>query len=150
MKKIFNFFDILFVFFIIWLLVYSSISYANAKITTPIVSFLIGFAFVFSKRLKDLSLIERAFYWFCQNMILPRTSYNYLVVGLIMLLCGMGSLSSLSKTDIEANKMLYESMKISPSFWIMIFFVIIFNGLIGILIYRHIKFSKKGLNEIQE
>jgi hypothetical protein len=93
----------------------------------------LGLAFIYSKELKDISIIERTLYWISQNVTVPRTRYNHILDGLFFLMVGMLSfLLPPGREENEASRLLWTSLKKDPSFWMSMLFILIFNLLIGV------------------
>ena len=141
MKKIYQtrwvIFDTLFVILFLTAIIWASIDYTLVTVLNPVVIIILGCTFGYSSMFKDDSYIATGFYWFSQNLLLPRTKYNYLAAGFILIL--MGILSALTQKNgetIAANEALWGVLVKSPSFWIAIVVVIVFNGLVGVYNYR--------------
>jgi uncharacterized membrane protein len=97
----------------------------------------LGFALLYSKRLKDFSSIEKGLYWTSQNVTVPRTKYNHIFGGLFFLLLALLSFAFPPKPEkIEDTKLLWDSLIRDPSFWMVIIIVLILNFGIGFYMSR--------------
>lgn len=106
---------------------------------TPIASLLLGSAFTYSKMLRDESYVAKGLYWFSQNVIVPRTKYNYLVTGLVLVLIGFLSIFIPSSRTADTSEILWKSLVGAPAFWFLLLAVCVFNGIVGIYRYRSYK-----------
>ena len=137
MKETHLFLDIFFICLFLTIFIWTLINYRIVTVYVRGVFVFLGFAFIYSRRLKDSSLIERALYWVSQNVTVPRTKYNHIFGGLFLLLVALLSFVFPPRPEkIENNKLLWDSLIRDPSFWMAIMIVLILNFGIGLYMSR--------------
>ncbi|MFW9882719.1 MAG: hypothetical protein ACFFG0_57380 [Candidatus Thorarchaeota archaeon] len=134
--------DIFFIISFLILLSWSLIDFNMTRMYVYITFTFLGIAFIFSKKLKDVSLIEKALYWMSQYVAWPRTSINHIICGVFMLFIGFISLFVPFDINQSENIALWESLKNDPRFWILMMIVLLINVLYGIDQYN--RSNKKG------
>ena len=138
-KSIITFFDFFSVLLFLILIIWSSIDNSTIPIFTFVFAIYFGFAILYSNKFKDISYIEKMLYWISQNVIRPRTNYNYILFGLFMIMMGIGSLFILVNGNLENDELLWDSLRKDVIFWISITLILIFNFLIGLYTYTYKK-----------
>jgi len=134
--------DVLYVVLFLALFIRAFTDYWAARLYTPIFCIALGFAFLYSRKLSDLSKVEKGLYWFSQNVMWPRTGYNHIFGGFFLLLIGLLSLLVPDTHKIEDNEVLWNSLRKDPIFWISILVIVILNILI--VVYRKTGARPKG------
>ena len=133
-------FDVVFAILFLTSIIWASIDYTLVTVLNPVVIILLGCTFTYSNMFKDDSYIATAFYWFSQHLILPRTKYNYLAAGFFLIILGiLSAVTAKSDETIAANEALWRMLVRSPSFWVAMLAVLVFNGLVGVYRYRSYK-----------
>jgi hypothetical protein len=128
------FFICLFLTFFIWTLV----DYRMVSVYVRGIFVFLGFAFIYSKGLKDFSFIEKALYWVSQNVTVPRTKYNHIFGGLFLLLLAILSfLFPPGHGSNENAKLLWGSLIRDPSFWMSVIILLVFNLLVGFYMFKN-------------
>ena len=141
-RKTYFFLDIFFICLFLTIFIWTLIDYRIITVYERGIFVFLGFAFIYSKRLKDFSFIERALYWVSQNVTVPRTKYNHIFGGLFLLLVALLSFVFPPRAEkIEDTKLLSDSLIRDPSFWMVIIIVLILN--FGIGFYRSKKKAKR-------
>ncbi len=121
------------------LVLMASINVDFIPVIVPIFFTLLGFGFLFSKKLHDYLHLEKAFYWISQNVMVPRTSINHLLSGFLMILIGiLPLLFESDRRKIADYKMFLETLIQDSLFWVSILLIMVINLLIGL--YMHRKF----------
>ena len=137
MKETYFFLEIFFICLFLTIFIWTLIDYRIITVYVRGIFVFLGFAFIYSKRLKDFSLIERALYWVSQNVTVPRTKYNHIFGGLFLLLVALLSFVFPPRLDKIGNtKLLWDSLIRDPSFWMVIIIVLILNFGIGFYMSR--------------
>lgn len=137
MKETYFFLDIFLICLFLTIFIWTLIDYRIVTVYVRGIFVFLSFAFIYSKRLKDFSLIERALYWVSQNVTVPRTKYNHIFGGLFLLLVALLSFVFPPRLEKIGNtKLLWDSLIRDPSFWMMIIIVLILNFGIGFYMSR--------------
>ena len=120
--------------FITLFAIYTSPIYTPKIIEHPtgssIIPCLIGITMIFSKYLKDASVIGNILYWISINIAKPRTRYNHLIWGSFLLLCGLFS-GVLGYLRVPSESKYFKELQGSYEYWICIIGVLLFNILVG-------------------
>jgi hypothetical protein len=142
-KKTYSFFDIFFICLFLMLFIWTLVDYEMISFYVRGFFVVLGFSIIYSKSLKEFSLIGKALYWISQNVMVLRTRYNHIFGGLIFLLVAISSfLFPPAHERSMSSKVLWSSLKKDPSFWISVIFAFGFNLMIGLYIFR--KRKKRG------
>lgn len=136
-------FDISLILTFLLFLIIPKISFEMKYILTPFFFSFLGILFSLSNKFKAFSYIERGLYWVSQNVMIPRTKYNHLLIGMFMFIIATGSALFTDVTDIEDNKLLWDELSKDPFFWISIFVILGFNLLIGFYRFKKLKKDKR-------
>jgi hypothetical protein len=139
-KKAYFFFDILFICLFLTVFIWTLVDYRMVSFYVSGIFVFLGFSLIYSKSLKDFSLIGKALYWTSQNVMVPRTRYNHIFGGLFFLLVAILSfLFPPGHEENETGKLLWSSLKKDPSFWISVIFALSFNLMVGLYMFKRKK-----------
>jgi hypothetical protein len=86
--NIFKILDIFFVIVILGTLVWALIETYMIRILAPIILAILGVALLFCKKLKDVSNVEKIFFWLSYNIFVPRSERNHLIWGAVLIILG--------------------------------------------------------------
>lgn len=136
-------FDISFVVAITVSVVLSLIHFGVIKILTPALFMLLGSAFLYCKRYKEVSYVERGLFWFSDNVPTMRLESNHILIGLFMIAVGFAS-AILPSNRGPDDEVLWHKLRGSPLFWLSVMMVLFLN--IGIGLYNHQKRKTPGAN----
>ena len=136
-RKTYFFLDIFFVCLFLAIFIWTLIDYRMITGYVRVVFTFLGFAFIYSKSLKDFSFIASALYWVSQNVTVPRTKYNHIFGGFFLLLVALLSFVFPPKLEkIENSKLLWNSLIKDPSFWMVIIVILVLNFGIGFYVSK--------------
>jgi len=112
-------------------LIAATFSYEFAGAANPYFISAFGLLTLTSKRFKDCLWVSRCLYWAADNIMTPRTPYNHIISGVVMV--ALGTVAFIvhiepSRADGELSRRLTSS----PSFWISIVLVLGANIAIGV------------------
>jgi hypothetical protein len=129
-------FDISFVLFIFALFLWSfKESRANSQIAS-IFLVLVGSAFLYCKRYKEVSYVERGLFWVSDNVPIGRFRSNHIFIGLFMIAMGFAfALLPASNRDMEREELLWRHLRGSLAFWISMIVVLLLNLMVGLYNY---------------
>jgi hypothetical protein len=136
MKSRLIFLDILYILIVLFLIFLSIFESGTVYFGAPIVLALIGFALVWSNRLKKISLVEKVLYWVSVNIFVPKTSYNHLIWGLFLILVAfltgiLGPQHQLGPGELASDRpgtSPYPSWWYKdPIFWIILLLIVAFG-----------------------
>jgi len=99
--------------------------------------FTIGFLFLTSKNMKSELNISKALYWVAVNIFKPRTKFNHIIGGGLLIFAGIAIYASDPLTSSERK--FFDNLENTPEFWIAMIFVLLFNVLVGIYTARRIR-----------
>ena len=135
--KSYRFLDMFFICLFLAIFIWTLIDYRMVTVYIRGIFTFLGFAFIYSKTLKDVSLIEKSLYWVSQNVTVPRTKYNHMFGGAFLLLIALLSFVSPTRLEkIEETHLMGRSLIRDPSFWMVIMIVLILNFGIGFYMSR--------------
>jgi len=142
------FFDVLFITSLLTMIVWAMIDFHMVSALTPIIFLFVGFAFLLSKKIKDISFVGKVSYWICYNVMRPSTKYNYLIWGTFAIILGVASALLPVSEDIENQKFLWDSLRKDINFWFSMIAILLLNFLVGLYTaYRRKKREKKARDE---
>lgn len=131
-RRSYHFLDIFFICLFLTILIWALVDYGMVPLYVRGICIFLGFAFIYSRALKDFSFIEKALYWVSQNVTVPRTTYNHIIGGLFFLLFAILSFLFPPKDVAKGNfALLWSSLIRDPSFWMSLVIALIFNLGVG-------------------
>lgn len=92
---------------------------------------LIGTAMLFSKKIKEISIVGKMLHWFAINVMKPRLEYNHIIWGIFILVFGVLSVvfyEAPSKSEIEY----FNKVNSNYEFWLAVLVVFALNILAGL------------------
>ena len=146
-KKVALCLDIIYIIIILLLIVLSVAKIEVRPLLSSILLIIIGIAFVCSKKLRDIFLVAKIFYWVSCNIFVPRLKINHIIWGILPILLGLYSMLSIylnRHVGIEGNighsdELINNSSwwYKDPLFWIVILLLIIIG------LYRSRRFRER-------
>jgi hypothetical protein len=110
------------------------------RIYGALVIITIGFASIYSLRLKDYFFLFFVVNWVVMNIFKPKTRLNHIIWGVFLIF--MGGISAIRPPVSGPEKEYLKGVHQSSEFWIGIFIVIVFNIAVGVYTARQ---RKKGI-----
>lgn len=128
-RKIWLLFDVIIVLFFLL-----SISWGittNGDTSLGVVVFIAIGLFSFTSKIMRSNLIfSRGLYWVLENVFKPRTKFNHIIWGFFFIFVGFAIYISEPLNSTE--KELFNSMKKTFEFWLILVLVLAFNILVGL------------------
>jgi len=90
----------------------------------------VGIFFLTSRIMKEKLYFSKGLYWVAVNVFKPKTRYNHIICGAILIFGGLAT--ALSQPLGGSEKNFYEHLKEEPQFWISILLVLLFNAFVGV------------------
>ena len=142
------YFDVLFIASFLTMIVWAMINFHMVSVLTPIIFLFVGFMFLLSKKIKDMSFVGKVSYWICYNVMRPSTKYNYLIWGTFAILLGLASAFLPGSEDIGNQKSLWNLLRKDKNFWFSMLAILLLNFLVGLYTaYSRKKREKKAEDE---
>jgi len=128
-RKIWLFLDVIIVLFFLLSISWGVIT--NGDTSLGIVVFIaIGLFSFTSKIMKSNLIFSRGLYWVLENVFKPKTKFNHIIWGIFFIF--IGAAICISEPLNSTEKDLFNSMKKTYEFWLILVLVVAFNILVGL------------------
>jgi ABC-type uncharacterized transport system permease subunit len=82
-----------------------------------------------SKKYKDYSIVQKVLFYLFHTLVQPKTKYNYLISGIVVVLFGLGGIFVSiynGSESVESNSLINQTIG-SKEFWFLCFIIITVN-----------------------
>jgi len=125
------YFDTVIALSILAIILWGSIKFFMIPILAPVLLISVGLLMVFSKKYKDIILIERIIYWICHNTFKPKTQINHFIWGIFSMFMGIASFFFYDDKNTKSFDLL-DQISRDKSFWVLLIIILALNLFTGL------------------